>query len=402
MKAKGLVCTNCGKVYPFEPHYYCPECGGVNGGILSIVYDDSAYELKDGEKLSETFQLMPVTRDEMGTLGTTATPLVRSRRLGEKLGLKNLWYKCESNNLSGSFKDRPITMGIAVAKNRFGMKTVLIPSSGNAAAACSAACANLDMEGIVLVPDSAPNEKIKQTAFCGTKVFKVEGPMHNAIKVAVDLSEKYGVMNVTSSYMNPFTQEGEKLIAYELVEQMGEAPDRVYIPCGGGALLAGMHRGFEEYRRIKGGKVTKMMVVQAEGCCPIVKADKNNTPCQSELAPHTVAGGICDGLGSTPKDGDYTLKACKESGGWGVAVSDEEILEAAKLAATMDGVFMEPSASAGLAAVIRDLKDGKLDPEENIIVVATGHGLKDMNSLGKLDAPMTVKSADEIGATLGL
>lgn len=397
MKAKGLLCTKCSKVFPFEPHTYCPDCGG----ILTAIYDDAAYTLKEGEKLSETFQLMPVDRDDMGTLGTTPTPLVRSRRLGEKLGLKNLWYKCESNNLTGSFKDRPITMGIAVAKG-FGMKSVLIPSSGNAAAACAAAAANLDMDSIVLIPDSAPNEKIKQTAFCGAKVFKVEGPMHNAINVAVELSKRFNVMNVTSSYMNPFTQEGEKLIGYELYEQMNDMPDRVYIPCGGGALLAGVRKGLEEYRRIKGGKVTQMMVVQAAGCSPIVKAYENNTNCVSEMNPHTVAGGICDGLGGNPADGDYTLKACKDSGGWAVAVTDEEILEAAKLAATYDGVFVEPSASAALAGAIRDCREGKLDPNENIVVVMTGHGLKDMNSLGELPVPPTVNSADEIGAALGL
>ena len=397
MKAKGLRCTKCGKVFPFEPHYYCPSCGG----IMSVIYDDAAYELKGGEKLSETFQLMPVKRDEMGTLGTSPTPLIKSRRLGEKLGLNNLWYKCEANNLTGSFKDRPITMGVAVAKG-FGLKNVLIPSSGNAAAACAAASASLGMESIVLIPDSAPNEKIKQTAFCGAKVFKVEGPMHNAIKVAVELSQRFQVMNVTSSYMNPFTQEGEKLIAYEIYEQMGDMPDAVYVPCGGGAMLAGMRKGFEEYRRIRGGKTTRMVIVQAEGCCPIVKAFEHNDQCVSELNPHTIAGGICDGLGGNPADGDYTLKACKDSGGWAVAVSDEEILQAARLAATCDGVFMEPSASAGLAAAIRDCRQGKLGRDEKIVIVVSGHGLKDMNALGQLDAPPTVKCADEIGTLLGL
>ena len=196
MGVSGLKCVRCGCMYPAEDRYFCEACGG----ILEVAYDTGA---SGCERLSTSFAYMPVAREEMAGFGTTPTPLLRSRRLARGVGLEKLYFKCETANLTGSFKDRPVAVAVAMAQ-RLGYRRVVAASSGNAAAATAACAARQGLECVIVLPASTPPEKVRQTAAYGASVFKVEGPYSNSYRVALDLAREHGVYNVTTTFLNPY------------------------------------------------------------------------------------------------------------------------------------------------------------------------------------------------------
>lgn len=394
MAETGLRCVCCGKAYPFGDRYACDACGG----ILDVTYT-GAFE--STEPLSRSFERMPVTRQEAMGMGTTPTPMLRAQRLGEMLGLKRLYLKCEMANLTGSFKDRPVSIGVAAAK-KMGYSQVVTASSGNAAAATAACAARQGLGCIVIIPASTPDEKVKQTAFYGARVFKVPGPYSNSYQVARELSEKHGICNVTTTFFNPFSLEGDKVVGYEIYETLKEMPQWVYVPVGAGPLLAGIHKALLEYAARNGLSGTaRMVAAQAEGNSPIAQAfERGEDTVMSNPEPRTIAGGIADGLVGYERDGSYTLRLCRESGGKAMSVPDDGIREAQRLLAELEGVFVEPSAAASAAAVIRDAREGKLKEEDTVVILLTGHGLKDMKNVATEGEIPTVLSATDVADML--
>lgn len=390
MSASGLECVFCHRTYPAEDRYFCDECGG----ILDVTYDSAVY---DRRPLSQTFALMPVERQELCNMGVQKTPLIHAGRLGQALNIKNLYFKCEQANLTGSFKDRPVAVALGMAK-RFGYRRVVAASSGNAAAATAACAARLGLECTVIIPASTPEEKVRQTSFYGAKVFKVEGPYSNSYRVAAELAQKHGVYNVTTTFLNPYAMEGDKLVGYELYEALGGMPDRVYVPVGAGPLLAGIYKALREYAAYDGvDQMAQMVAVQAEGNSPIADAfARGDEQVACNPSPQTIAGGIADGLVGYEKDGVYTLRLCKESEGAVLSVADEQIMKAQAMLAAQEGLFVEPSAAASLAGVMQDMRQGRIRGDQCIVAVLTGHGLKDMKALkAGLDIPL-VRTASDI------
>ncbi|MHA1449169.1 MAG: threonine synthase [Candidatus Hodarchaeales archaeon] len=316
-------------------------------------------------------------------LGAGGTPLVRSRKLAKRWGLKNLFLKLEMGNPSGSFKDRPISIGVSKAVE-IGSGTLTAASSGNAAAALATYGARAGKDVVVFVPEKAPQGKIAQLMFLGAKVIRVSVAEEGVDPTVALFRKAYTTFNWTPcpsfGPFNPFQFEGTKSLGYELCEQLDwDVPDWVLCATGSGGLLAGTYKGFDEFRKIGfTDKVPKMVAVQPDECPPIVKAviDKIS-PLEFtdwQTTPRTVAGGLAD---PHPWDADAALKAIYDSNGTGVSVTEEAILRTQNWLAKDEGIFGEPSGTAGLAGLEQLINAGTIDSGDRIVVPVTGTGFKD-------------------------
>ncbi len=389
-----LKCSRCSEEYsPEEKVTMCrtPGCKGLGRLDIYYNYDKISKQLSKSKleqrkpgvwKYKELLPIKDGTR--IITLGEGNTPLIKVKRLGEKLGLKNLYVKNEIGNPTGSFKDRPMVIGVTKALE-FGVKTTVTASSGNAAASLAAYSAKAGLECYAFVPETAPISKIAQLFLYGAKVARFKGLEKGedpTVKMLIEASEKYGWYPCPSfGPFNPYQAEGAKTMSYEIIEQFDwNSPDVIFVPVGGGGLLAGNWKGFKEFYELGFVKnLPRIIAVQPEGCAPLIRAfKKGEDPLNISRweRPKTVAGGLSDPY---PWDGDAALKSIRESNGGGVAVSDKEILEAQKLLAKYEGIFAEPSGVASLAGLIKMLNENKIDKDETIVVEITGSGFKDID-----------------------
>jgi len=379
MYAVELKCISCSETYPLIPIYECEKCQG----ILEVSYD---YEKLKAKMLSGSLKLpndlLPIKNESAISLGEGNTPLLKSEKLANSLGIRSLYFKCEFANPTGSFKDRPVSIGIAKAVE-FGYKKVIVASSGNGAAAVAAYGARAGLDVTILVPKSTPIEKVTQALQYGAKVIRVEGPYSQCFSQAKKASEESGMYNITTTFLNPYTVEGDKTISYELFKAMVEIPDAIFVPIGAGPLLVGIGKGYKEIQKLYGlDEVPRMVGVQASGCNPIARAfNEGRDSIISESNPSTIAGGIADGLNGYAKDGDYTLATINKTNGFALDVSDEEIMQAQKILAHQEGIFVEPSAAAGVAGLMKSIKTEQLNKHSTIVVILTGHGLKDLKNV---------------------
>ncbi len=405
---KYLKCARCGRIYYLDEKPVM--CKNKDLGRLDIYYDYEAIKNSiTREELSKRpfymwryFEFLPVSdRKYIVSLGEGGTPLIKAKRLGEYLGLKNLYLKDETRMPTGSFKDRCMSVAVSMAK-QFGFTKAAIASSGNAAAALAAYGAKAGIEVIAFVPDFAAYGKIAQLLFYGAKVIRVkwteaEDPTVKMMKLVV---EKYGFYPSPSfGPFNPYQIEGPKTIAFEIIEQLNwSIPDQVFIPTGAASLLTGVYNGFRDFNNV--GWVNgypRIVAVQSTGNAPFVRAWKEKQDPMNirpwEKPPETIATGLED---TFPWDGDAGLKALYHTNGYGVVVEDELILKAMKLLASLEGLFAEPSGAAGLAGLMKAIDDGLVDKDEKVVVLVTGHGLKDPDIVRKTagDAP-TIEPREE-------
>ena len=383
--AINLRCLDCGEVLPLAYTYKCPKCEGA----LDVIYDyERLLEVKDclsflakvGPGLTRYFPFLPLEAPEaMITLGEGGTQLLPVENIHLRANLPRLYLKNESTNPTGSFKDRPLSISVSRAKES-GLETIVIASSGNAGAAAAAYAARGGLRCVVLIPAKTPAAKIAQTTAYGAKVVRVNGSFSDCFQLAKHASQTQGCANVTTTYLNPFNLEGDKTLAFEVFTQLGLlVPDCLIIPIGAGPLLAGIHKGFRELRDLGlCNKIPRLVGVQAEGCAPIVKAfAAGRKQAEAWGDAKTVASAIADPLHGYERDATYTLKCIRDSKGRAVAVSDEETLEACSELARYEGLFLEPTAATTLAAVRKLTREGWLHEENTVILVLTGHGLKD-------------------------
>jgi threonine synthase len=388
MPATHLHCLKCAKDYRLENHYLCPACGG----ILEVMHDYSS----KGEALRSDLQssvspniwgyknLLPLQDMSCAiTLYEGGTPLIRCVNLSEKTGFENLWVKDESRNPSGAFKDRPMAVGVSMARS-FNQSTVTTASSGNAAAALATYAARARLRCYIFVPEHTPPEKVTQALVNGGTCIKVRGSYSNAFALALQAAEKFLWMNITTTFLNPYAIEGDKTVAYEMFRQLGgRVPDAIFVPTGAGPLLFGVYKGFSEIRELGlAGGVPRMIAVQAEGCAPIVRAfESGRGGVHGWGVPHTIASAIADPLNGYEQDGELVLKIVTESGGLAVSVNDDEILESVYELAGNEGIYAEPAGAAPLAALKKLLRTGRIDFSDTAVCIVTGHGLKDTRSV---------------------
>ena len=313
------------------------------------------------------------------TLGEGLTPLLHARRLGESLGLRELHVKDEALNPTGSFKARGMTVAISVAAAR-GVREAAAPSAGNAGSALAAYGARAGMDVRLYLPDTTPRPFVLEAERLGARVRQVPGSIADAGRVMreeLGPSGGEGGWFDVSTLREPWRVEGKKTMGYEIAEQMGfRLPDVIVYPTGGGTGLIGMWKAFEEMETLGwiGAARPRMVVVQAAGCAPIVRAfESGSETAEPWRDPSTMASGL-----RVPASlGDrLILDALRRSGGTAVAVEDREMIECASLLAKREGNDACPEGGAALAAVRRLARDKWIDAAHRVVVFNTGTGLK--------------------------
>jgi threonine synthase len=321
-------------------------------------------------------ELLPVLDEaNVVTLGEGGTPLLPLRRLGSQLGLRQLYLKEEGYNPTGSFKARGLAMAVSKAKE-LGLRTLAIPTAGNAGSAMAAYAAAAGLEAYVFAPDDTPPLIVQECMILGAHVYVIKGLINDAGHIVQEGKGERGWFDM-STLKEPYRLEGKKTMGLELAEEFGwHLPDVILYPTGGGTGLIGMWKAFAELRAL--GWIDdhrpRMVVVQAEGCAPIVKAFEEGAT-EAPLWPnaHTVASGL-----RVPKAfADFLiLQALRDSEGTAVAVSDEAMARAQRLLATTEGVFACPEGAATVAALQILRQQGWIQPHERAVLFNTGSGLK--------------------------
>jgi len=335
-------------------------------------------------------EFLPVSaKTPVVTLLEGNTPLVPAPRLAEATdpSLK-IYLKCEGFNPTGSFKDRGMTMAISKALEA-GSRAVICASTGNTSASAAAFAARASINAFVMVPrGGVALGKLSQAAIHGARVLMVEGSFDQALAIVMQIAERYPVTLVNS--INPFRLEGQKTGAFEVVDQLGRAPDYHLIPVGNAGNITAYWRGYREYQGAGRAKdLPRMVGFQAAGAAPIYE---NRVIAE----PRTVATAIKIG---NPASWGPAVEAMKDSQGWIDIVTDEEILHAYRLLAREEGIFMEAASAASVAGLIKTVKSGRIERGSTLVLTLTGHGLKDPDTaLESASRPTTVPA--ELGAVL--
>ena len=377
-----LVCVHCGAEYsPDAIVYNCEKCGH----LLAVKYDLDKITVTREDLQSRKIgvwrykEFLPV-KIEPVTLQEGGTPLYHAKRLGEELGLKNLYVKHEGMNPSGSFKDRGMTLGVSMAK-QLGKNIVACASTGNTSASMAVYAAKAGMPGVVLLPAGhVALGKVAQALMHGAKVISIRGNFDRALEMVHELCVSHGIYLLNS--INPYRLEGQKTIGFEAVDQLGCVPDRFVLPVGNAGNISAVYKGLTEWKEIGYiDTLPKMTAIQAEGAMPVVNAIKGNLPeVVVEKNPETVASAIRIGA---PVNAEKALRAIRDTNGTAEFVTDAEILAMQRDLARLEGIGVEPASAASVAGIKKMAEQGLLDADEKIVCVVTGHLLKDPETVIK-------------------
>jgi threonine synthase len=292
------------------------------------------------------------------------TPLIPLLNISKQLGIQ-LYGKYEGANPTGSFKDRGMVMAVAKAKEE-GSEAIICASTGNTSASAAAYAARLGMKCIIVIPEGKiAHGKLAQAVAYGAEIISIEGNFDDALKAVRNIAAEEPITLVNS--VNPYRIEGQKTAAFEICDQLENAPDVLAIPVGNAGNITAYWKGFCEYEKEKGYKKPRIHGFEAEGAAAIVKGHVIEEP-------ETIATAIRIG---NPASWSYAVEAAEQSHGEIDMVSDEEILHAYRLLAKTEGVFAEPGSNASLAGVIKHVQSGKIKKGETVVAVLTGNGLKD-------------------------
>ena len=385
----GLKCRECGRLYPKEVVNVCEYCFGS----IEADYDYEAIRravtkasfAQRPRSLWRYRELLPIEGEPTVGLSSGFTPLIRSQRLAETLGVEELYIKDDSvSHPTLSFKDRVVSVALTRAKE-LGFDTVACASTGNLANAVSAHAARAGLKGYVFIPADLEIGKVVASLIYRPTVVAVEGTYDDVNRLCAELSAKYpwAFVNVN---IRPYYAEGSKTYGFEIAEQLGwRAPQHIVIPAASGSLITKIIKAFKELHRL--GLIeevsTKLYAAQAAGCSPITAAIHERSDIVKPVKPHTIAKSLAIG---NPADGYYATKAVLESGGWAEAVTDDEIVEGMQLLAQTEGIFTETAGGVTVAVTKKLIEQGTIPRDESIVVCVTGNGLKTqeplMNRLG--------------------
>ncbi|MEH7440847.1 threonine synthase [Bacillus sp. JJ1122] len=315
--------------------------------------------------LSEYKKFLPVNENTpILTLNEGNTPLIRLDRLSEEWGV-DLFAKVEGANPTGSFKDRGMVMAVAKAKEE-GSGTVICASTGNTSASAAAYAARAGLRCIIVIPEGKiAMGKLAQAVMYGANIISIEGNFDEALRMVRAISATEPVTLVNS--VNPYRLDGQKTAAFEICDQLGEAPEILAIPVGNAGNISAYWKGFKEYHSMKGTGLPRMFGFEAEGAAAIVQGSPIDQP-------ETIATAIRIG---NPASWDLAVNAKQDSNGEIDFVTDEEILQAYSKLASAEGIFAEPASCASLAGIHKLLQRGEIPQGSRIVAVLTGNGLKD-------------------------
>lgn len=374
----GLECHLCGKAYPAQALWVCSECLGP----LRVAYDYSAMKGRVTRASIEArprslwrYQdLLPVESPRTG-FHSGFTPLIRADRLARALGVKELYIKDDSvNHPTFSYKDRVVSVA-ATKAIEFGCEVFGCASTGNLANSVAAHAARLGLNCMVFIPNDLEPSKVLGSAVYGPKVFAVDGNYDDVNRLCTQLADRYG-WGFANINLRSYYAEGAKTMGFEVAEQLGwRFPAHVVSPVAGGTLLPRILRGFEEFAELGlvDGPLPKIHAAQPTGSSPVIRAFEAGLEFPEPVRPSTIAKSLAIG---NPADGFQVLAALRRTGGSGVAVSDEEILDAIELLARTEGIFTEPAGGTTLAGTRRLIERGAIPRDESVVVVITGNGYK--------------------------
>ncbi|MGD0804109.1 MAG: threonine synthase [Candidatus Bathyarchaeia archaeon] len=366
-----LVCTECGYVFLSDSgKNRCEKCGG----ILEYIWDEEYLKTVKftGElKFWRYKPILPSVKKPV-SLGEGGTPLQEAQRLAEALSLKQLALKDETRNPTNSFKDRSAALIVSDALGK-GFSSLVCATNGNHGASVAAYSAKANIACHLIVPKALDIGKLAQMMVYNAEIVESGEMIEESISRAITLEEEMGWYQATTE-LNPLSIEGLKTIAYEIVEQKGE-PDWMFVAMGSGVTISSLWKGFKELEtmeRIR--KLPRLVGIQAKGCSPIVSAFDTG-----EDAPKPIEHGETEATAirvSRPIFGELALKALRESKGFAVTVSDEDMLAAGREIARLEGIFAEPASAATVASLSNLVNAGKIDRSDRVICLITSSGLK--------------------------
>jgi threonine synthase len=375
-----LECSQCKRRFQAGKVHNLCNCGGPLLARYDLELTRRAWNrdrVADGPNSMWRYApvLPPRNAESIVSLGEGMTPLVRTRRLGARIGADHLWVKDEGLNPTGSFKARGLSCAVSMAVE-LAIRKLAIPSAGNAASAMAAYAAAAGLEAHIFMPRDVPQSNYIECQAFGAKVTLVDGLISDCARIVHEGRATEGWFDV-STLKEPYRIEGKKTMGYELAEQMHwTLPDAILYPTGGGVGIIGMWKAFDELDALGwiGTARPKMIAVQAEGCQPVVRAHEDGAS-RSQFWEHaeTVASGL-----RVPKPlGDFLiLEAVRASGGTAIAVSDAALIDAGIELARDEGLFIAPEGAACVAALEKLIVSGFLKRQERIVIYNTGAGLK--------------------------
>ncbi|NOZ07651.1 MAG: threonine synthase [FCB group bacterium] len=377
----GYKCVCCGKEFAPEPFRYRCECGNNLDVVyhydrLKKVWSKDLLKANPEPSIWRYGPLLPLKRTPLTSgLHVGGTPLLKVPR-GSSDEEQQLYLKDDTRNPSGSLKDRATAVGVQHAME-LQKKTLIAASTGNAAASLAALAAYYGLRAVILAPATAPAAKLTQILQYGATLIPVGGTYDEAFDLSMQVAEQFGWYS-RSTGINPMLSEGKKTVALEIAEQLNwQMPDWVFIPTGDGCIAGGVYKGFYDLQQLGWIEtIPGLIAVQAENSAAIVKALESG----ADLAPvdaHTVADSICVDF---PRDGLKALNAVKSSGGFGITVTDDEILKGQKDLATRTGIFAEPAAASAYAGYQKAVHENLVTGMQSAVLLITGSGLKDIES----------------------
>jgi len=372
-----LVCANCGTRQPAGPTAICPECVGPLEPLYSTdrTLPTRAEIAARPQSLWRYREWLPFAGEPTLSLDTGCTPLVDAPALARRLGLGRVWLKNDTvSHPSLSFKDRVVATALNAAV-ALGLDTVGCASTGNLANAVAAQSARAGLPAWIFIPHDLELGKVVASAIYRPHLVRVRGTYDDVNRLCAQVADRYG-WGIVNLNLRSYYGEGSKTVAFEIAEQLGwRCPSAVVVPMAGGSLLTKIHKGFREFSEagLVSGQAPRLFGAQALGCAPIVHLVEKGGEQIEPVRPQTIARSIAIG---SPADGLFAARAIRESGGWAAAATDEAIIAAIPLLAETTGIFAETAGGATVAATQALVKDGRLGPEDEVVLCITGNGLK--------------------------
>jgi threonine synthase len=407
-KIQAYRCSICGEEYDVDAiTYVCPDDGGNLDVVLDFERIRDEIALTDISVSTEFsiwryLPLLPV--DEPGYKGTSLwsvgwTPLLSPQRLAERFGLQRFYLKDDGRNPTASFKDRASAV-VVIRAEEIEAETVVTASTGNAGAALAGMAAAVGIPSVILAPKNAPQAKVAQLLMFGARVILVEGNYDDAFDLSIEAAQEFSWYCRNTGY-NPFTAEGKKTAAFEICEQLtltmkskGRAasswisPDAVFVSVGDGNIISGLHKGFKDLLALGWiDQLPRLYGVQSTGSAAVYNAFKANVEEIHPVQSQTLADSISVDM---PRDGLRALRAATSTGGAYLAVTDEDILQAMRDLASEAAVFAEPAGATAYAGLIEAIAQDLVHPDEKIVVLNTGNGLKDVQAAMQAAGEATV------------
>jgi len=390
--ASVLQCKECGREYPLEPTNVCEFCFGpleVQYDYKNIAKVMTKESIQNGPNSMWRYkELLPVAGDDIVNINSGFTPLIKANRLGEELGLTNLYLKNDCVNPTHSFKDRVVTVAATKAKE-FGFDTIACASTGNLAGSVAAHAARAGMRCFVFIPADLETGKIIGAAVYGPTLVAVKGSYDEVNRLCSEVADRHGWAFVNIN-IRPYYSEGSKSLGYEVVEQLGwKTPVHAVVPAASGSLYTKIWKGFKEFNQLGfiDTPTTQMHLATYTGS-PIVTAYDEGTKDVRPVKPKTIAKSLAIG---NPADGYYALNTIEETQGSATAVSDEEVVDGMLLLAQTEGIFGETAGGVTIASLKRLVKQGKINQDDLTVAYITGSGLKTQEAVEKVVQPLHVE-----------